>query len=154
MEKTAKIVRILTLAPVMACVLLVTLFFAAPEVYGRTADFVCALVFLTALPILAYPMQPLVPGFRDRGREGQRSLAMVFAVSGYVLGCLVNLFLHAPQAMWIIYLEYLLSGGLIVLFNKCFHLKASAHACGVAGPARCCCTSMCPRSFRGSSRWR
>ncbi len=134
MDKLAKVIRMLTVAPVMACVLLVTLFLAAPEVYGRTADFVCALVFLTILPVLAYPMQPILPGYRDRGREGQRSLAMVFAVSGYVLGCLVNLFLRAPQAMWIIYLEYLLSGGLILLFNKCFHVKASAHACGVAGP--------------------
>lgn len=134
MKKTAKIIRVLTLAPVMAGILLVTLFVAAPEVYGRTADFICALVFLTILPILAYPLQPLIPGYRDRGRDGQRNLAMLFAVSGYVLGCLVNLFLHAPQAMWIIYLEYLLSGGLIMLFNKCFRLKASAHACGVAGP--------------------
>lgn len=134
MKKIAKIIRILTLAPVLACVMLVTLFFAAPEVYGQTADFVCALVFLTVLPILAYPMQPIIPAYRARGRDGQRNLAMVFAVSGYVLGCLVNLFLHAPQAMWVIYLEYLLSGGFIMLFNKCFHLKASAHACGVAGP--------------------
>ncbi len=118
----------------MAGAALVTLFFAAPGVYGQTADFICALVFLTALPLLAYPLQPVIPGYRDRGREGQRSLAMVFAVSGYVLGCLVNLFLHAPGAMWVIYLEYLVSGALIVLFNKCFLMKASAHACGVAGP--------------------
>ena len=36
--------------------------------------------------------------------------------------------------MWLIYLEYLVSGLLILAFNKCFHLKASGHACGVAGP--------------------
>lgn len=134
MKKAAKVIRILTLAPVMACAALITLFFVRPEVYGRTASFVCALVFLTVLPLLAYPLQPVTPGYRDRGREGQRNLAMIFAVSSYILGCIVNLFLHAPQAMWVIYLEYLLSGALIMLFNKCFHRKASAHACGVAGP--------------------
>ena len=34
----------------------------------------------------------------------------------------------------LIYLDYLLSGILITIFNKCFHLKASGHSCGIVGP--------------------
>ena len=36
--------------------------------------------------------------------------------------------------MWIICLEYLISGGLILVFNKLLHVKVSAHGCGSAGP--------------------
>ncbi|MDD6212611.1 MAG: hypothetical protein PUB22_05650 [Clostridiales bacterium] len=56
---------------------------------------------------------------------------MIFAVSGYVLGIAAGLFTHAPKGTLLIYLEYFLSGMIILLFNKCFHKKISGHACGV-----------------------
>lgn len=79
-------------------------------------------------------MQKYIPGYKDRGREGQRSLAMIFAVTGYVAGCLQSLVSHTGSGLWVIYLEYLLSGAILLVLNKCLHLKASGHACGVAGP--------------------
>ena len=93
-----------------------------------------SIFFLCVLPILAYPLQKYIPYFKDKGREGQRNLAMIFAMLGYVLGVTANLFLNATETLWLIYVEYLLSGLLIVIFNKVFKLRASAHACGVAGP--------------------
>ena len=36
--------------------------------------------------------------------------------------------------MWLIALEYLISGILILVFNKVFHIRISAHGCGSAGP--------------------
>ncbi len=134
MDKAAKIIRVLTVAPLMAGVMLTILFLWNPSLTGGWAGYLCGLLFLTLLPLLAYPAQPRLKAFRDRGRDGQRSLAMLFAVGGYVLGCLTTLFLHAPRSLWIIYLEYLISGLIILLFNKAFGLKASGHACGVAGP--------------------
>lgn len=128
-------IRSLTVAPLMACVMLFILYGSDKAFVGRTAGLAGSLVFLVALPLLAYPLQPLVPGYKDRGREGQRSLAMIFAVGGYVLGCLACLIIGAPASLWIIYLEYLLSGLLIFACNKLLHKKASGHACGVAGPA-------------------
>ena len=59
---------------------------------------------------------------------------MIFAVSGYVLGITVGLLAHAPKETILIYLEYLLSGMMILLFNKCFHRKISGHACGIFAP--------------------
>lgn len=134
MGKCAKIIRTVTVAPIMAGVMLIILFCFKPQILGNTANFVCGILFLTILPILAYPLQKWIPRYRDRGREGQRSLAMLFAVCGYIGGSIVNLFMNAPVSMWILYLEYLISGLVILLFNKCFHLRASGHACGVAGP--------------------
>ncbi len=136
MKAFAKIVRILTLAPVMALATLLTLFFVRPEVYGEgTLRFWLAIGFLVVFPLLGYPCQPLVPGFKNRGREGQRNLAMVFAMVGYVVGCIVSIFLKAPVALWIVYLDYLISGLIIVILNKCCGIRASAHACGISGPA-------------------
>ncbi|WP_455617870.1 hypothetical protein [Eisenbergiella sp.] len=130
-----RVIRCLTVAPLMACVMLLILYGRDKALCGQAAGLAESLVFLVALPLLAYPLQPLVPRYRDSGREGQRSLAMIFAVAGYVLGCLVCLISGAPVSQWIIYLEYLLSGLLIFGCNKLLHRKASGHACGVAGPA-------------------
>lgn len=130
----AKAIRVLTLAPVMALATLVTLYVFDPTMFGKLYLFILSIVFLCVLPLLAYPFQPIIPPFKHKGREGQRTLAMIFALCGYVLGCITNLFLHAPMMLWFIYLIYLLSGVVIVLLNKAFKLRASAHACGIAGP--------------------
>ena len=131
-----KAIRIITLAPLRALATLLTLFFVRPEIFGEgMLRFWMAIGFLVVFPLLGYPCQPLVPGFKDRGREGQRSLAMVFALVGYVLGFVVCIFLGAPEALWIVYLDYLISGLIIVLLNKRCGIRASAHACGIAGPA-------------------
>lgn len=133
--KIAKIIRILTLAQLMAVVTLCVLYVHDPALLGGPLSLALGIIFLGVLPLLAYPLQPIVPKFKDKGREGQRSLAMLFAVAGYVLGCVANALMDGTPALWIIYLEYLLSGVLILVFNKVLHLRASAHACGVAGPA-------------------
>ena len=59
---------------------------------------------------------------------------MIFAVAGYIFCLITNLFAAASRDMWIICLEYLLSGILILVFNKGLHIKLSAHGCGSAGP--------------------
>lgn len=135
-QKISKLIRIITVAPVMALATLLTLYVHDSELFGsHPYMLLLAIFFLTVLPLLAYPLQPITPYFKSRGREGQRNLAMLFAVSGYILGCITNLFLSAPASLWIIYLDYMLSGVLIVVFNKLLHLRASAHACGIIGPA-------------------
>ncbi len=133
--KTTKIIRVLTVAPLMAFFTVLTLFLCKPECFGGSILlFALSVLFLTVLPLLAYPLQPIIPVFNKKGREGQRNLAMLFANGGYILGCITNLFMDAPTALWIIYLEYLFSGMLILIFNKVFKLRASAHACGIIGP--------------------
>lgn len=101
---------------------------------GGVGQFIAGLVFLSLLPVLAYPLQPLFPTFRHKGREGQRSLAMVFAVAGYLLGIVFALLTRAPIMTLALYLTYLFSGAAIMLFNKAFGLRISGHACGVCGP--------------------
>ncbi len=129
----SKIIRVCTLASFLALVLLTTLYFCVPNCMSLT-NYVMSIVFLVLLPIIAYPIQPIVPHFKDRGRDGQRTLAMIAAVVGYVLSIIYAAVSRAPLIIWEIYLTYLLSGITILVINKLFHFKASGHACGIAGP--------------------
>ncbi len=97
-------------------------------------DAILGIFFIGILPVLSYPLQRFIPYYKDKGRDGQRNLAMVFSVAGYIIGCILALIFKAPYTVILIYLDYLLSGILITLFNKLFHLKASGHACGIVGP--------------------
>lgn len=133
-ERSAKTIRTLTVAPIMALVMLLSLYLKDYGLFGDFVNFIMLILFLTIFPLLAYPLQPFIKQYKDKGREGQRTLAMVFAVAGYIGGCLFSLILNAPKSVWVIYISYLISGTLIILFNKLFRLKASGHACGVTGP--------------------
>lgn len=128
------VIRKLTVAPIMAAITLTLLFLFSPEIFASGSAYFLSLFFLGILPLLAYPAQKYIPAYKKQGRNGQRTLAMFFAVSGYILGILFGLLLHAPKPLILIYLEYLLSGLLILLFNKCFHIKLSGHACGIFAP--------------------
>lgn len=134
MNKFYLAIRKITVAPIMAAAMLAVMMLFKPEIFQSVFTFILCLLFLGILPILAYPMQKHIPAYRDKGREGQRTLAMIFAVSGYVLGIIAGLLLHAPKETMLVYLEYVLSGLLIFVFNKCFHVRISGHSCGIAAP--------------------
>lgn len=134
MKKLAYAIRVITVAPFMALVMLLILYFGSPPFFFNFAAFILMVLFLVALPLLAYPLQPLIKPYRDKGREGQRTLAIIFAVAGYILGCISALVFQAPRNVFAIYLSYFLSGLFVMLINKLLHFKASGHACGITGP--------------------
>lgn len=134
LKKLAFFVRIITVAPFMALVMMLVLHFRDPKFFGDTVELILMAFFLVVLPLLAYPLQPLIKPYKDKGREGQRTLAIIFAVSGYVLGCIFAAVLSAPENLFTIYISYLLSGAFIMLINKLLRFKASGHACGITGP--------------------
>ncbi len=129
-----KAIRVLTLAQLLAAVSLVLIRLCCPDVFPTDWHFAYMVFYLGILPLLAYPLQPIVPHFKGKGREGQRTLAMLFAVAGYIFCALTCALTKASAAMWMITLEYLISGLLILVFNKGFRIKISAHGCGTAGP--------------------
>lgn len=133
-DNFAGMIRKLTVAPIMAFIMLVTLYLKDSSLFGSLTHFILSVLFLTIFPLLAYPLQPFIKHYKNKEREGQRTLAMIFAVAGYMGGFLSGLLLNAPKSIRILYLCYLLSGVLIALFNKVLHLRASGHACGVTGP--------------------
>ncbi len=134
MNKISKIIRRFTVPPVFAAALLITVYIVFPHYYGNIWQLLGGIFFLSVLPTLAYPLQKYFAHFKDRGREGQRSLAMIFSFVGYLLGTIIAFAFSAPVQLKIIYLEYLLCGVGMLLLNKVFKIKASGHACGIVGP--------------------
>ena len=134
MNKISFVIRKITVPPVFAATLLILAYIMYPSYFGSIWQVIGGLVFLCVLPLLAYPLQKYIPHFKDKGRDGQRSLAMIFSALGYLLGTIVAFLTKAPTELKIIYLEYLLCGLSMLVFNKIFKLKASGHACGIVGP--------------------
>ena len=132
LRRFAKIVRIISVAPVPAACLFVLMY-----TYGRMnsiAELVCGILTISLLPLTAYPLQNLIPHFKSKGREGQRTLAMIMSTAGYVLAVSASIVLEFSESSRAVFLTYLLSGVTLLIINKLFKFRASGHACGLAGP--------------------
>lgn len=134
MNSIFRVIRKLTVPPAFAALLLMILYCAYPAYFASAWQLIAGIVFLCVLPLLAYPLQKYIPRFKDRGREGQRTLAMIFSAAGYLLGAATALISNAHEMLKLVYFEYLLCGIVMLVFNKVFKLHASGHACGVVGP--------------------
>ncbi|MDR3209196.1 MAG: hypothetical protein LBT36_01015 [Oscillospiraceae bacterium] len=134
MDKLCKVIRAVSVPPLAALVMVSALYIFAPGSLGALPQAIALVVFLTVLPVLAYPLQPLIPGFKGTGRAGQRKLAFIACVVGYACGIAFALLTRAPRTVHIIYWTYFLSVALLTVFNAATKWKASGHACGVAGP--------------------
>jgi len=132
--RLAKVLRVVSVPPVMATLLLSILYGVRPEMFGSLGSYLFSLLFLAGLPVLAYPLQPLLPGFRGKKREGQRNLAIVMSVVGYVSSVVYAFCVRAGDPLWIIYLTYFFSGLGLLVFNKVLKVRASGHACAIVGP--------------------
>ena len=66
--KIAKIIRMCTIAPIMAMVALVIFYFTEPQIFGKVYNLIFAPLFITVLPVLAYPLQKYILGYKDKGR--------------------------------------------------------------------------------------
>lgn len=69
-ERFALAVRKLTLAPVLAGVMLCVIRFYRTEVFQKDIQFAYSILFLTVFPVLAYPLQKYIPHVREQGRDG------------------------------------------------------------------------------------
>lgn len=76
----AKIVRVITVAPFMAALMLTVIWFTRPDSYLGFGHYLYALCVLTVFPLLSYPVSAIIPALRKKGRDGQRNLAIVFSV--------------------------------------------------------------------------
>lgn len=134
MNRMSHIIRKLTIPPVFVALLLIIMYAVYPDYFGNVWQLAWAIIFLAVFPALAYPLQKYIPHFKNKGRDGQRSLAMIFSAIGYVLGTGMAYILSVSTEIKIVYLEYLFCGIAMLVFNKGFKLKASGHACGIVGP--------------------
>ena len=80
-EKSAKIIRIISIPPVMVSVMFIFLILFRYDIFNSPVDIVIDIAMLGVLPVLAYPISKLIPQLAEKGRDGQRKLAFIFCNS-------------------------------------------------------------------------
>lgn len=128
----AKGVRILTVPPVLITGMLITLTVSLDNFCSSAAEMTLAIVLLGLVPVLAYPIQRLLPS-RGEVREEQRNMAFVLTFTGYLTALICSVVGNCGRQLQYIIVSYFISMSLLVFFNKVLHVRASGHACSVTG---------------------
>ena len=130
----AKIIRAITVPPILVLFLLLMLFFAKDTIFKDVPQLLISILFLMLVPVAAYPLAAVIPKYKQIGREGQRNLAFILSLVGYIAAVVYGLVADVSQGLMFIYLSYFFSVAMLILFNKVILLRASGHACSITGP--------------------
>lgn len=133
-EHFAKVIRGLSVPPVMVSVLILILAFHRSDIFRDAAEIVIMMVLLGFVPVLAYVLSDLIPAVRAQGRDGQRKLAFVTNLVGYSCALLWVIITNADKELLLICFTYFLSVVFLTICNKGFHFRASGHASSFTGP--------------------
>lgn len=82
MDKGYKMIRVITIAPLLVLVMIVIVAGNCEGIFLSLWQMIYSLFFLGIMPLLAYPLQKHIPAYKEKGREGQRNLAIIFAAAG------------------------------------------------------------------------
>lgn len=134
-EKFAKLIRAVTIPPILVAILIVVLAMKNPDIFRNSLDYIIALVFLGLFPILVYPIWAVVPSLKESGREGQRNLAFIGTLIGYTVAFLYGELSGATSELTLIFRTYFIAVLLLTFTNKVLKIRASGHACSVISPA-------------------
>ncbi|MBE6694459.1 MAG: hypothetical protein E7589_06825 [Ruminococcaceae bacterium] len=131
--KIAKVIRVVSVPPVMVTALIIILALSDCNVFTSVSQSVVSVLCLGLLPLLAYPISYAVPKIREKGRDGQRDLAIYLSAVGYAVAVIYGHVTAVSSELMLIYYGYFISVILIAL-SKLIKVKASGHACSVSGP--------------------
>ena len=134
MKSVAKLIRGITVPPAVVSVLLILLWQKRTDVIGNAVDFWLSILFLAVVPVLAYPLQRLLPSFRAQGQRGARKLAFALSIVGYITAFVLSLARGAVPNLAYIDAVYLCSVLVLTLINLFTPFHASGHACSIVGP--------------------
>ena len=124
LHTAAKVMRIITVPPLLALLLITYLYFGAEGYFNSPIEALIVILCIVVCPIIAYPICFIVPALRRGGREKERSMAFITTTIGYFFLLPTILFAGITTSLSVIFL---------LIFNK-LGLRASGHACGVFGP--------------------
>ena len=136
-DKTAKILRMITVPPVLVTTMIFTLY-CTTDIFTAMSDTIVPILGLGIFPVLAYPAQKLMPSPKEEKRITQRKLAFIFSLIGYVTAFLYGLAANVNYSLKVILRTYLFSVIVLSVFNKVFKLRASGHACSSIAPTVFC----------------
>lgn len=75
--KLAKLIRIITIPPIMAILMITFLHFFSKDVFITWPNWFFAILFIAILPLLAYPFSLFFMAHLNKKGEKQRRLAIV-----------------------------------------------------------------------------
>ena len=131
----AKIIRVVTVPPVFAALLATILYIAMGDAaFANRFHYAEAVFSLSLLPVVPYALCAVIPALKKRGRKFERTVALIFSVTGYFMGAAFAFFGGGVQVEKVMFATYLCSGLLLAILSFIFKYRASGHACGVAGP--------------------
>jgi len=128
----AKGIRVLTVPPLLITGMLVTLTVSLDNFCSSMAQMALAILLLGLVPILAYPIQKLLPS-KGEAREEQRNMAFILTFTGYLVALIFSIAGNCGSQLQYIIISYFISMSLLIFFNKVLHVRASGHACSVTG---------------------
>lgn len=131
---SAKIIRVLTIPPLLVLLLLTALFFIRSDIYSGIPQLIISICLLMLVPILSYPIAAVIPSLKAKGRDGQRNAGFVTSIIGYTAVFIYGLLANVSMDLMLIYTTYFLSVIVLALINKVFKHRASGHACSIVGP--------------------
>jgi hypothetical protein len=132
-EKFSKVVRIITIPPILVSSLFIILYFKRVDIITSLKDLLLSILFLGIIPILAYPAASLISNIKDL-RNTQRKLAFLLNILGYIMAFIYGFIVKANIDLKIIYSTYLISVLLLTFINLVLKTKASGHATSMTGP--------------------
>ena len=132
-EKTAKIIRVITIPPIEALAMLLILYGMKRTEFGKTGDLLMAILFLTVIPVCSYPVASRKKNKEDT-RDNQRNMAFAFNFLSYLAAMLLGYFVGCTRMLQWILNGYFLSVLVLTIINKGFKIRASGHACSCTFP--------------------
>lgn len=133
-EHIAKIIRVLSVPPIMVSMFILILAFNKSDIFRNPTEIIIMIVLLGFVPALAYVLSSIIPEVKTKGREGQRKLAFITNLLGYSMALLWAIMTNVRKELLLICLMYFLSVVLLSICNKGFHFRASGHASSFTGP--------------------
>lgn len=128
----AKVIRVVTVPPLLITSMLLILGMSLENFCSSITEMALAVLLLGLVPVLAYPIQKILPS-KGEVREEQRNIAFMLTFAGYLCALVCSVAGRCSKELQYIIISYFISMTLLVFFNKVLHVRASGHACSVTG---------------------
>lgn len=133
-ERIAKVIRVLSVPPIMVSVFILILPFHKKYIFTHVSQIIIMILLLGIISALAYVLSDMIPAIKIKGREGQRKLAFITTLIGYTVSLLWAVITGVNNDLMLICLMYFTSVLLLTICNKGLHFRASGHASSFTGP--------------------
>lgn len=135
-ERIAKVIRVLSVPPIMVSVFILILILASNKkyIFTHVSQIIIMILLLGIIPALAYVLSDMIPAIKIKGREWQRKLPFITTLIGYTVSLLWAVITGVNNDLMLICLMYFTSVLLLTICNKGLHFRASGHASSFTGP--------------------